>query len=198
MLGRVGARGAARHQQKRKEPVKQASWFLRRLHLESFDDEAEDDLHSTTTAFEVHVERFLAQLPNLHRRDLAREFFQLSRVRRPRSPRLRDGPRHNSIHFSSHGSCAFHFVSSFPQLDLPSLSRDCAPRRNIPRAKGCETKRPHFTRGILTPTLAPHEPSTNARRVAPPKLSPRPPPSVHSPTRVPAGSGGVAKLRGGR
>ena len=87
MLGRVGARGAARQHQKKHQlhqARKTSSWKQRfgfGFIVDPLEDEADKDLHSTILAYEVHVERFLAELPTLHRRDQAKEFFQLSRVR---------------------------------------------------------------------------------------------------------------------
>lgn len=82
MFARIGARGAARNQ--RKNALKNKTLGFGRLNPhESLEDEADKDLHSTIVAYEVHVERFLAQLPTLHRRDQAKEFFQLTRVRHP-------------------------------------------------------------------------------------------------------------------
>lgn len=86
MLGRVGARRAATHNKTKNVLKKQNSSWKHRLGFgfnpnENVEDEADNDLHSTILAYKVHVERFLAQLPTLHRRDQAKEFFQLSRVR---------------------------------------------------------------------------------------------------------------------
>lgn len=80
---RVGGRAAAR---RKKNAEKQQSLSLEQsLGFGWPEDEAEKGLHSTVFAYEVHVEKFLAQLPTLHRRDQAKEFFQLTRVRHTRT-----------------------------------------------------------------------------------------------------------------
>ena len=57
-------------------------WKNKAGKVEEFDEDGGDDgvAAGAGRTHQVHVEEFLATLPSLHRRDQAREFFQLSRA----------------------------------------------------------------------------------------------------------------------